>query len=416
MSSTSLRIVITNGVISNTGDAAILAGIRSALTDCGATDTSSITVLDSNARKTRRRYPDWNVVQQMTVAPPRHMMKFSRGVSLLRRWFVARIVKNGRLSLALLRAWPFSFFGASQALAAIQDADVVVSTGGTYLVDHYDFRFRAIELELARRFNKPVWLWTQSVGPFESERSRASARRISDVATSAYFRDEVSKRSWLDIGGNASRSHVAADAAFALPLARSWPSSDGPVLISVRDWQRSGATGEPFSFTSYRSSMRAVAGYCVAQEVPVRAISTCQGLPGYVDDSSVAHDFFDDLGEVEIDGEFHTPEELTTQLSTARAVVTTRMHLAILALSVGIPTVAIAYEFKTVELFQSLGLGQFVFPIEEMDSEKIIEKVRVLLTHPDAARLKDDALETVRDSARLPARALLELVKVRDES
>ena len=47
-----------------------------------------------------------------------------------------------------------------------------------------------------------------------------------------------------------------------------------------------------------------------------------------------------------------------------RSVVATRMHVAILALLMGVPVLPIAYEFKTSELFGKLGLGGLVQDIE----------------------------------------------------
>src|SRR5262249_9630352 len=53
-------------------------------------------------------------------------------------------------------------------------------------------------------------------------------------------------------------------------------------------------------------------------------------------------------------------------------VVATRMHFAILALGVGTPVLPIAYEFKTDELFKSLGYDSEVPQIESLTSESLI--------------------------------------------
>jgi colanic acid/amylovoran biosynthesis protein len=47
-------------------------------------------------------------------------------------------------------------------------------------------------------------------------------------------------------------------------------------------------------------------------------------------------------------------------------VLATRMHVAILALSAGVPVLPIAYEFKTQALFDRLGLGEWVQDIEQV--------------------------------------------------
>jgi polysaccharide pyruvyl transferase WcaK-like protein len=47
-------------------------------------------------------------------------------------------------------------------------------------------------------------------------------------------------------------------------------------------------------------------------------------------------------------------------VATHRLVIATRLHAALLAVAVGVPTVAIAYERKVHDAFVDLGLGQFV--------------------------------------------------------
>jgi colanic acid/amylovoran biosynthesis protein len=55
------------------------------------------------------------------------------------------------------------------------------------------------------------------------------------------------------------------------------------------------------------------------------------------------------------------------------------MHAAILALCAGTPVVPISYEFKTKELFGSLGLPELVIDIEEVTASGLIEVVRAAL-------------------------------------
>jgi colanic acid/amylovoran biosynthesis protein len=52
------------------------------------------------------------------------------------------------------------------------------------------------------------------------------------------------------------------------------------------------------------------------------------------------------------------------------------MHMAILALSAGVPVVPIAYEFKTSELFERLGMGHWVTAIGDVDEVAFPFKVQ----------------------------------------
>jgi colanic acid/amylovoran biosynthesis protein len=106
-------------------------------------------------------------------------------------------------------------------------------------------------------------------------------------------------------------------------------------------------------------------------------LSTCQGIDGYHDDSQVAMAIKDRLPadtspHVHINSDFHRPDELMEHLRTFDWVVATRMHFAILALGVGTPVLPIAYEFKTEELFKSLGCDPEIPQIESLTAESLI--------------------------------------------
>jgi colanic acid/amylovoran biosynthesis protein WcaK/AmsJ len=51
------------------------------------------------------------------------------------------------------------------------------------------------------------------------------------------------------------------------------------------------------------------------------------------------------------------------------------MHMAIIALGVGIPVVPIAYEFKMHELFGRLGQARWVHDIETISADALSESV-----------------------------------------
>jgi len=82
---------------------------------------------------------------------------------------------------------------------------------------------------------------------------------------------------------------------------------------------------------------------------------------------------------VTVDEQFRDPQALLDELASFDVVVATRMHVAILALCKGVPVLPIAYEFKTTELFESLGLGELLSQIESVDTPGLIAKMRLAL-------------------------------------
>jgi colanic acid/amylovoran biosynthesis protein len=284
--------------------------------------------------------------------------------------------------------------------------EVIVSTGGTYLVDHYDFDNKVTELEIAHAIGKPVYLWTQSMGPFRSDRARTSVRRLSGLASGVFFRDAKSQDYWMAVNEAPPVSAVVPDVAFVLPApGPATPAPHSPLaLISVREWKHSGAEGGDYDPETYRRSMRTFAEQLLSRGWRVTAVSTCQGVPSYgVDDSRLAAEIFAGL-DVLIDTDHHVPEDLQRLIQTADLVLTTRMHLAILSLVGGVPTLAVAYEFKTVELFRSLGLAENVVSLEETDASWVETQVARLDAQGRPATLSEATLAELRERAAAPAR------------
>jgi len=117
-------------------------------------------------------------------------------------------------------------------------------------------------------------------------------------------------------------------------------------------------------------------------------------MPEYwTDDSRLAQKIVDGLSEVtrqsvSVDSTFHGPASLARTLKDYDLVIATRMHMAILALGVGIPVLPIAYEFKMQELFERLGQGRWVQDIETVSGDGLINRVDEFL----------DVLPEIRES------------------
>jgi colanic acid/amylovoran biosynthesis protein len=410
--SSSVRIAVTNAVLSNTGDAAICQAIRQSLEREWSPATVEVVVFDAAADETAARYPEWSVRQQVAQVPRQghRAIWAAKQVGLC-----VLLIACSHLpwSLNLLAKAPGvrrSWIGI--AIRELHGCTAVVSSGGTYLVDHYSFLHRYTELRVARALGKPVLLWTQSMGPFDTRQARLLARRIGRNVDAVFCRDQRSVAAWARVTTSPARVELAPDAVFALePIPRDPVGAPDVALVNVREWSR-GVDTATIDVGDYHDMMRAAVQELVACGASVRALSTCQGVPGYAyDDAAHADRLLGDL-PVTIDGEFHRPDELMSEVAGARLVVTTRMHLAIMALLSRVPVIAVAYEFKTVELFSSLGLADFVVSIEDADVAWMRAKVQQGWHGRDAV-LGEDALSELRARAERPAAVLRELVNGR---
>jgi colanic acid/amylovoran biosynthesis protein len=192
---------------------------------------------------------------------------------------------------------------------------------------------------------------------------------------------------------------------------------NGPIraLFSVREWNQTGPTGKGFSFRQYQDALRGAAHALERDGAgALVAMSTCQGVPNYRDDSTLAMRIFDGT-RTTVDRCFHSPDDLLCELSAADLVVATRMHMAILSLISQVPVIAIAYEFKTLELFNSLGLADDVIAIENLTEQWLIERIRAARSRR-GPQLSAETLKALRSEALIPALTIRQLRAARGSS
>ncbi len=357
-----LKIVITNVVALNSGDGAILLGIIKILRHrFGGFD---LTVLDSQAPIAQRLYPELHF-ERLTLKQTR------RGAVGFAQRSMVEYLGNLRAYLP----------GYARNAAAYAKADLIISTGGTYLVEHYDLRDRIYQFGLAVKTGKPIVMFTQSLGPFKMAPIIAWMRRLMPGINLALLRDARSAANLRDIGALPRRMEVVADAAFALAnpdqLREAATRIQGPdfrVAISVRSWShfRPGS-GQDTLNLYYAGIAQAVETLIRQRGARITFISTCQGVPEYwTDDSQAASEIMTLIDpslreNITLDRGFHRAESLIDLLSGYDLTIATRMHMGILSLCAGTPVFPIAYEFKTSELFATLGLGDWVVEIEDVD-------------------------------------------------
>ena len=278
-----------------------------------------------------------------------------------------------------------------QALSRLAEADVVVYTGGTSLVGNYDLRGKLFDLQLAQELGVPVIFFTQSMGPFVKPGLRRKLGNILRKSPLILLRDQASLANAVAVGAPPERCHVLADVVFGLHSSQNvtrrsaWPPQK--VAISVRDWAHFEKIDTVEGMRRYRESVANLVNFVVRElGAKVSFLSTCQGRPEYwTDDSLVAEEIAKALPQdvresVVVDRLPRSPDQLRDAFGGFDLVVATRMHAAILALIAGTPVLPIAYEFKTVELFRTLGWGPLISHIDELANDTLVGKLQLLLT------------------------------------
>jgi len=270
-----------------------------------------------------------------------------------------------------------------ESLQVYASADVIISTGGTYLVDYYFLEPRIYDYQIVHFFDRPLVFYTQTAGPFKTPRYRRAIRSIMNRAHLICLRDQESVENLRDIGVTDTPLVEAADAVFSLAepsdleaaSKRTYPQDDRPrVAVSVRHWPHFQTRSTDEGMQKYRQSIRSAVRHLVQHhEAKVNFVSTCQGVTEYRnDDAQEAQCIVSGLSDkvrkaVTVDASFRAPIDLKEHLKSYDFVVATRMHMAILALTAGTPVLPIAYEPKTTQLFRKIGLSEWVTNIETID-------------------------------------------------
>lgn len=390
-----MKALLTNTVALNGGDAAMMVAAHALLRRRFGPRTE-VVVQDDRGEVAARYYPDLRFRPRLL----RHVGERVAGRA-------ERILVAGRARGVPL---PVSAH-ARQTLEDWQTYDLFLSTGGTYLVDHYDLRPRGLELDLMSRAGPPLVFLTQTIGPLRKAVHRRALGPAFSRARAVFTRDETSRAEAIALGAKATACHVAPDLAFSLATpdrleaarTRRMPAEGLQVGISVRAWRhfKRGLEGRE----SFEAAIAELASHVVTRlQGRVIFVSTCQGIPEYwAQDAEVAARIRRRLpesvaGGVHIDDGFAPPEARIAQLSTLDLLVSTRLHAGILALVGGTPVVPIEYERKTTDVFDAIGQSEWVRSIDDLDGSRLIETVDRFLHRIDEQR--SEVFERVAEVSR----------------
>lgn len=248
-------------------------------------------------------------------------------------------------------------------------ADMVISTPGGFLHDHYDISATLRGFELALRLRKPLVLFAQSMGPFNNSETRCRVADVLQRASLVAVRDSLSLRHVAACGVTGDHVISVPDAAFiwrkatrSLYVAKSGPARRA--ALCFREWPH---RDRQAAIDTIKKARRLVEHLDARGFEEFVFVSTCQGIAGYVDDSELAVRLVEGLppslrGRCIVDRERHHPEDLIRILSGCDVMFSMRLHGCLLAMLGGTPAMGLAYEPKTPEIFRQLGLKKYQVP------------------------------------------------------
>ena len=322
-----MKFLITNSVPLNGGDEALLRALIIALGR--RWPDSQVTVLCKDLERCRGLLPDLNLISDL---------EFTR-------------TKEERES----------------TLQCYRTADIVLSAPGGFLHDHYPVQERLRGFEVALGFDKPVVLMAQSIGPFWKHRSIKHVRDVLNRVSCICLRDEISREHLIRCGVDASKIKITGDAAFL------WHEIAPELFkpVANREMRKVGLSFRPWPLgdrAMLRETIVKAEQLCrhilSNDENEILFLSTCQGVPGYIDDSQVAEQICDLLPKdlqhrCEIDSSRYRPADLIRAFGQCDAFIGMRLHACILAMLAGVPAMGLGYEDKTEQIFSQMGLDNY---------------------------------------------------------
>lgn len=300
-------------------------------------------------------------------------------------------------------------------LREIAAADLFISGSGSLLQDVTSFRSLAYYLSLvalARLMGKPVFFYSQGVGPLKRAWSRWLVRFVANTVNAITVRDEPSRRLLEKVGVKRPPIVVTADPAFGLelgPFVRRGVdilASEGVriaagtplVLVSVRPWADGSGYLEAVAHAADEAqrSLGAVVVY-----VPFHK-------PGDVAASRAAAELMHH-GSYVLERDY-APQEIMSLVECADLVIGMRYHALVFAVACATPFVAVSYDPKIDGLLRMVGeeAGLSVTPAGRAvgDGEALARKVMDVWARRESmkaalAAAKPALAEAARQAARL---------------
>ncbi len=235
---------------------------------------------------------------------------------------------------------------------AMQQADIVVATGGGYLNDEFPRYARTVLrcLEWAIQARKATFMFGQGIGPLTDASLRMAVRRVLPHMELIALREQRTSAPLLRaLGVPAARIHVTGDDAIELAYSRRRHDLGDAIGINLRRARY--APVAPAQFAAVGDAVRAASEILQAPLAPIPMASLAQ------DQAAIAELLPASLSAVG-DDNGDDPLAAIARIGACRVVVAGSYHAGVFALSQGIPVICLVSSPYYYHKFHGLA-GQF---------------------------------------------------------
>ncbi len=270
--------------------------------------------------------------------------------------------------------------------ACFRDIDLIVACPGGYLEDtNVSIITNYVHLWLALRSGVPVILAPQSIGPFRSRFWSNSIAVLLRQCAAICVRESISEALVVEkMGVPRSRVHLLPDMAFYFPQDSTknmqsimdsfgLRNADCFAAATTIDWYFPFATNSSYARARYikelARTLRLLYERWGLKTILLKQVEKTGGLKG---DDQVIAEVAAEAGPAALPvGKELCPEAMRGIISRASIFLGSRMHSAIFALQMGVPTIAISYLPKTDGIMRMLKLSQFVCDIQTFNAASL---------------------------------------------
>lgn len=387
------KISIIDSVILNSGDAAILLSMLQSINSISP--DSDIEVFVSHFEKAKSIYGDLNLSPTIETSASRSNNRIVNAA--IRKTFFLRAV----LSIAghrLVKRWILLMSEEKKALNKLAGSDVVVSCGGGFLNNNYSVLNRAACYLLLMRLKKPLFFYAQSIGPFKTS---FQEKLLAYIFKNSLFLTVREKGTFEFLTNKLKLTNVAltADEAFTFKeITNNGLHEAGNInfCFCLRPWKFSRENEEnQLIYEGIFAKYAGMVSYILTkhENSSVTFLSTCQGVDGYIDDSKMHQKVIDKIApelrpRIELTNKFNKPDEIHMFLKKINILITMRMHMSILGFLNSVPAIGIPYESKTNDLFNRMGMDDYLVNIVEDEVESIYRKIDSMVSGREQLSLR----------------------------
>lgn len=378
-------ITITNAYTwYNKGDAGILLGIVNTLKKIYGENNLDIRILSFTPEEDRKRYcKDKTITDVYSNVLNPHPYKHTK---------IGKIIAIFKLFIMFVYLYIFSNLNLKyltkkyDSFRTLKESDFIIVCGGGFLGGKkLDSFMHIFQMYINTKFNKKVYVMGTSIEPISNKIIKKVTDKVLKKMTYIFAR-EIITYEYLKNVLPKSNFDLIPDMAFMLddiyeknPLMEKLRENSNKIYgITVRQWNFPNSKNPKELMNKYIESIvdfmdKEIENNNIFVFVP-------QVIVGYANDTDVAKRIKRELKKPDsffIIEDDLSPEEIKTLISNFDYFVGTRMHSNIFATSMKIPTIAIAYEKKTVGIMHTIGLDDYVVDIEDISVDILEKKVKL---------------------------------------